>query len=68
MGHPSPMSRMSWNETWMTLFSPKVFQVGVSGDGGVGLIVHGSKVGDEEEVGMTKERDDSARCRIQIRC
>ena len=64
-GHPSPMSRMSWNEAWMTLFGPEAFQIGASGDGGVGLIVHGSKVGDNEEVGTTEERYDGARCRLQ---
>ena len=64
MGHPSPMSRISWNEARTMLFGPKAFQVGISRDGGVGLIIHAGKVGDNEEVGTTKERDDSARCRI----
>ena len=49
----------------MMLFGPEVFQVGASGNGGVGLVVHAGKVGDEEEIGTTEERYDGTRCRLQ---
>ena len=55
-GHPSPMSRMSRNETQTMLFGPEAFQVGMSGNGGVSLVVHVGEVGDDEKVGMAEER------------
>ena len=54
LSHSSSMSRMGRNEGWMMLFSPKVFQVGASGNSGVGVVVHTGKVGDDETIGKVK--------------
>ena len=48
--------RMSPNEVWAALFSPLMFHIGMSGDDGVGLIVHAGKVAGDEEVGVTEKR------------
>ena len=54
LGHTSSMSRMSWNEVRTVLFSPLTFHINVSGDYGVGLIVHAGKMREEKAVGKAK--------------
>ena len=49
----------------MMLFGPEAFQVGVSGNGGVGLVIHAGKVGDDKKIGMTEKRYDGVRCKLQ---
>ena len=66
--HPSSMSRMRWDEVQTTLFSPLMFHIGMSGDYGVGLVVHVGKVRDDEKIGTTEERQDGVRFRIQVGC
>ena len=53
-GHTSSMSGMSRDKVRMTLFSPKVFQVGMGGNGGVGGLRHAGKVTNKKTVGKTK--------------
>ena len=48
------MSRMGQNKVWMTLFSPKAFQVGTSGNSGVGFSVHTGEMGDDETIDKAK--------------
>ena len=64
--HPSSMSRMRQNKVWTTLFSPLTLHIGMSGDYGVGLVVHVGKVGDDKKVGTTEKRQDGVRFRIQV--
>ena len=52
--HTSSMSRMGQNKVRTTLFSPKVFQVGMSGNSGVSFSVHTGEVGNDESVGKAK--------------
>ena len=54
MSHPSSVSRMGWNESQTTLFSPKVFQASMSGNSGVGIVIHTGKVGDDETISKAK--------------
>ena len=54
LSHPSSVSRMGWNESQMMLFSPKALQVGMSGNGGVGVVVHTGEVGDDKTVSKAK--------------
>ena len=48
------MSRVSQNEVWTTLFGPKVFQVGMGRNSGVGDLRHVGKVTKEKTVGKAK--------------
>ena len=66
--HSSSVSRMRRNKGWMTLFSPKTFQVSASGNSGVGVVVHANKVGNDEAVGKTNKSVDSLRWRVQFGC
>ena len=66
--HPSSVSRMRWDKRRTTLFSPKAFQVGVSGDSGVSFSVHADKVGNDEATGKTNKSVDSSRWRVQFGC
>ena len=50
------------------LFSPKVFQVGTSGNNGVGVSIHAGKMGDDARVGKTNNSTDSLRWRVQFGC
>ena len=68
LSHSSSVSRMRWNEGWMALFSPKMFQIGASGNSGVGVVVHANKVGNDEAVGKTNKSADSSRWRVQFGC
>ena len=67
-GHTSSMSRMSWNKVRMMLFDPKVFQVGVGRNGGVGRLGHTGKVTKEEAICKAKSDWDVERLRIQFGC
>ena len=66
MNHSSSVSRMRQNEVWMTLLSPKAFQVSTSGNSGVSFNVHAGKVGSNKTVGKTKKSEDSSRRRVQF--
>ena len=66
--HPSSVSRMRRNEVQTTLFSPEVFQVGVSGNSGVSFGVHADEVGNDEAAGKTNKSADSLRWRVQFGC
>ena len=50
-GHTSSVRRMSWDKVWMTLFSPKAFQVGASRNSGVCDLRHAGEVYNEKTVG-----------------
>ena len=50
----------------MTLFNPKVFQVGMSGNSGIGTVVHTGEMGDDERVGKANSCVDSLRWRVQF--
>ena len=56
MGCTSLSFRVSSNKVQTALFSPSAFHIGVSGDYGVGLVIHASKVGDDKEIGMANKR------------
>ena len=56
MGHSSLLLWVSLDKVWTVLFSPLTLHISVSGDYGVGLIVHVGKVGDNEEIGMAEKR------------
>ena len=62
------MHRMGQDKTWTTLFGPKVFQVGASGNDGVGGLRHAGEVADKKAVGKTKSKGNVARVRIQFGC
>ena len=66
--HPSSVSRMRQDKRQTTLFSPKAFQVSVSGDSGVSFGVHADKVGNDEAMGKTNKSADSSRWRVQFGC
>ena len=68
MGWSSLLFQMSWNKVRMTLRSPLMFHTGTSGDYGVGLVIHVGKMGDDEKIGTTEERQDGVRFRIQFGC
>ena len=55
-GHASSMSRMGQNEVRMTLFSPKAFQVGTSGNSGIGFGVHTGEMGNNKTIDKNKSR------------
>ena len=65
--HPSYMSRMGSNKRQTTLFGPKAFQVGTSGNSGVGVGVHIGKVDNDEAVCKTDSMVDKSR-RVQFGC
>ena len=50
------------------MFGPKAFQVGTSGNGGVGSLRHAGEVADKKAVGKTKSEGNVARVRIQFGC
>ena len=54
--HTSSMSRVGQNKVQTMLFSPKVFQVGMSGNSGVGFGVHTGEMGNDETVDKAKSR------------
>ena len=56
MGCTSLSFWVSSNKVQTVLFSPSMFHIGVSGDYGVGLVVHAGKVGDNEEIGAAEKR------------
>ena len=64
--HLPYVSRMSGDKSWMMLFCLKVFQVGVSGNSGVGIGVHIGKVDKDEAAGKTDSMVDRLRWRVQI--
>ena len=45
---------MVWNKVQTMLFSPKAFQVGTGGKGGVGFSVHAGEVGNNKTVDKAK--------------
>ena len=51
--HPSSVSRMRQGKGQTTLFSPKVFQVGTSGNSGVGVGIRAGEMGDDKSTGKT---------------
>ena len=68
LSHTSSVSGMGWNEVRTTLFSPKVFQVGMGGDSGVSFGVHADEVGNDEAAGKTNKSVDISRWRVQFVC
>ena len=64
--HPSYMNRMGSDKSQTTLFSPKAFQVGASGNSCVGVGVHIGKVHNNEAVCKTDSMVDESRWRVQI--
>ena len=66
--HTSSMHRMSRDETRMTLFSPKAFQVSTGRNSGVGDFRHTGEVTKEKTVGKAESEGDVARFRIQFGC
>ena len=66
--HSSSARRMRRNKVQATLFSPKTFQVGMSGNSGVSFSVHADKVGDDEGAGKTNKSVDVSRWRVQFGC
>ena len=64
----SSVGRMGQNEVQTMLFSPKVFQVSTSRNGGVSFGVHADKVGNDEAAGKTNKSVDVSRWRVQFGC
>ena len=62
------MSRVRQNEVRMALFSPLMLHISMSGDYGVGLVIHVGEVGDNKEIGTTEKRQDGVRFRVQFGC
>ena len=54
LSHSSSVSRVGPDESQMTLFGPKAFQVGTSGNSGVGIVVHAGEVRADETVSKAK--------------
>ena len=65
MSGPDNVCGMGSKKGRMMLFSPKVFQVGMSGNSDVGIGVHAGKMGNEKGVGKANGCVDSSRRRVQ---
>ena len=68
VSHPSHMFRMRRNKSRATLLGPSMLKVGTSGDCGICVCVHVSKVGDKKVVSKRDSEFNKLRCRVQIGC
>ena len=59
---------MGQDKRWTTLFSPKAFQVDMSGNSGVGVDIHAGEMGNNKSVGKANSSEDSLRWRVQFGC
>ena len=67
-GCSSLLFQVSQNKVQTALLSPLMLQIGMSGDYGVGLVIHIGKVRDDKKVGTTEKRQDGVRFGVQFGC